>query len=376
MKNVAIVYRFFALYRLPILKKLVNDKDINFYFISDFIAGNDVKGIDFAKESEFNGRHFKVSNIWVKKFLWQRGLIKILLNERFDTVIFLGEDRTLSTWLAMILMRMRNTKVYLWSHGIYGREALLKKKIRVLFNKIPDGVFLYNNRAKELLIKEKVNKDRLEVIYNSLDIEEIEKYRKLFNNKKKSGVTSLFSDPTLPIAFCISRINESKRIDMLIEAVDLLNKASFRINCLIIGDGKEELVKLKELVDRKGLNSQILFVGSLYNESDISAYILSSDICVCPGAIGLTAIHSLSYGIPVITHDNFSFQGPEFESIIPNVTGNFYKEGNVFDLSLKMKDCIESRRNNKEKSIRDCLNVIYAYYNPDYQMRVFKDKLM
>ena len=41
-----------------------------------------------------------------------------------------------------------------------------------------------------------------------------------------------------------------------------------------------------------------------------------SDLTVSPGNIGLTAIHSLSYGTPVCSHSNFNNQMPESEAII------------------------------------------------------------
>ena len=44
---------------------------------------------------------------------------------------------------------------------------------------------------------------------------------------------------------------------------------------------------------------------------------------VSPGNVGLTAIHSLSYGTPVLTHNNFNNQMPEVESIQPGFNGYF-----------------------------------------------------
>ena len=44
------------------------------------------------------------------------------------------------------------------------------------------------------------------------------------------------------------------------------------------------------------------------------------DITVSPDKVGLTAIHSMAYGRPVITHDNMDRQGPEVEAVIPGRT--------------------------------------------------------
>ena len=46
---------------------------------------------------------------------------------------------------------------------------------------------------------------------------------------------------------------------------------------------------------------------------------MAANVTVSPGPIGLTAIQSLTYGVPAITNDEFSTQGPEFETIEPGV---------------------------------------------------------
>ena len=375
MKRVAIIYHYFAHYRLPILLELVKSKEVNYFFISDPVSGNDIQVINFENNELFKDRYFKVKNIQIKMFLWQKGLLGILRRENFDSVIFLGEDRFISTWISLCLMRLFNKKAYLWSHGLYGREPAIKKKLRVAFNKLAAGTFVYNNRAKELLIKEGVNKDKLTVIYNSLNYEDTESHRKLYNAQVKDQIASVFQNTALPIAFCISRINASKKIDLLIEAINILKKQGFLMNCFIIGDGKDELTKLKNLVTRLELAGQVYFTGGLYNEKQISEYILSSDICVCPASLGLTAIHSLSYGVPVITHNNFPFHGPEFEAIEPKVTGDFYEYGDVNDLADKIKNCISIRNTDKELNINNCLAVIKNYYNPKVQLAIFNKVL-
>lgn len=54
--------------------------------------------------------------------------------------------------------------------------------------------------------------------------------------------------------------------------------------------------------------------------------IYNADLCVAPGNIGLTAMHAMMFGCPCISHNDFSWQMPEFEAIVPYKTGNFLKE--------------------------------------------------
>lgn len=77
----------------------------------------------------------------------------------------------LSTWLAIIVCKVRGIKTVFWSHGLYGNEPLLKRKLRVFFYNFADEILLYERRAKQLLIKEGIKEEKLKVIFNSLDHE-------------------------------------------------------------------------------------------------------------------------------------------------------------------------------------------------------------
>lgn len=372
MKKVALVNHFFSHYRLPVLKAMANDKDVMFYFIGDIISNDDIKVVNLGNEAGFAERFIPIKNLFLGKVIWQKGLFRILRKQKFDAFIFLGEDRIITTWLAMLFLRLKGVPVYLWSHGLYGREPLLKKKVRVRFNKLASGMLLYNNRAKQLLIASGLEENKLAVVYNSLNYEQTETFRKTYTDETKERLAKqYFSNPTLPIVFCISRLTKGKKIDLIIEAISVLKGQGFLLNCFIIGNG-EEKTKLKTLISEHGLEHQVTLVGALYSESEISQYIMSSDACVCPGAIGLTAIHSLSYGVPIVTNDNFAFQGPEFEAIEPNITGYFYQDGDINDLALQIKNCLKLRSANKTKNMNDCLSVVQKFYNPSYQVEAIK----
>ena len=42
----------------------------------------------------------------------------------------------ISTWISAIIARLRNRKVYFWTHGLYGNESKLKYFFRILLYKI------------------------------------------------------------------------------------------------------------------------------------------------------------------------------------------------------------------------------------------------
>ena len=122
------------------------------------------------------------------------------------------------------------------------------------------------------------------------------------------------------------------------------------------------------LLNSKNFN----FFGEVYDESTLSELIYNSDICISPGNIGLTAIHCLSYGTPVVSHSNFDNQMPEVESIIVNENGFLFKENDENDLANKILYWLNKKKIKRE-NVR---NIINEKYNPYYQKKIIDQLIL
>ena len=91
-----------------------------------------------------------------------------------------------------------------------------------------------------------------------------------------------------------------------------------------------------------------------------------SNLMVSPGNVGLNCIHSLAYGVPVLTHNNFVYQNPEVEAIVDGETGFFYEYDNFDDMILILKKCINGNHDKKKISLK-CQKMIVKLYNPKNQ---------
>ena len=87
---------------------------------------------------------------------------------------------------------------------------------------------------------------------------------------------------------------------------------------------------------------------------------------ISPGNVGLNCMHSLAYGVPVLTHDNLQFHGPEVEAIVPGKTGLLFEHNNYLDLLAKIKEWNSLKLTRQEIKI-NCQKVITDKYNPAYQ---------
>lgn len=359
-----LIYNYAQHYRLGIFKLLNNNLKVDFYF-GDKLG--DIKKIDYSELSNFKGE-LKNIKVW-NNFYWQKGALRLLL-KKYDNFILLGEYHCLSTWLFLFVNKIVGKKVFLWSHAWYGKENEWEKLVKKLFFSLANGVFLYGNYAKNLMIREGFNGKKLHVIYNSLDYDKQLEYR--IQIERNSLFKDYFNNDN-PVLIFIGRLTKVKKLNYVFEAIKILKEQNINLNLVLIGDG-EENANLKESSNSLGLNKNIWFVGALYDEKEIANYIFNADLCISPGNVGLTAMHSMMYGTPVITNSDFTNQMPEFEAIVPGETGDFFLPDNVVDLSEKIKFWINS--NHKRDFIRQkCYNKIDSFYNPYYQFKIISDAI-
>lgn len=300
---------------------------------------------------------------------WYRMDNVIKLTKDYDVIIDdMGILCTTSWYLAFIAL-FRRQKVYIWSHGWYGREGFFKKWMKRAYSALTKGMFVYGNYAHDLMIENGFNPHKLHVIHNSLDYDSQLALRKEIT---PSDIYRSHFGNTNPILIMIGRLNLRKHLDLLIYAVDLLKKRGELFNIVLIGSGEDE-EKIKKLVSDKGINDQVWFYGACYDEKKNASLIYNADMCVVPGDIGLTAIHAMMFGCPCISHDYYPNQGPEFEAIHKGVTGDFYRYNTVESLA----DCISNwfSLHTKDRDIvrHNCFTEVDERWNPHKQILILKE---
>lgn len=363
MDKVCIVLNYAPHYRSNIFVEI--DKKINCdFFLGNNVAGS-IKKMDYSLLLNFKK---EVNNKWfIKKPVYiQEGVLR-LLNEDYKTFLLSGELFNLTTWMVLFLAPFYGKKVYLWSHGFYGKEGRVKRFIKKKFFNKAEGVFLYGNYAKNLMIDEGISKEKLNVIYNSLDYS---KQLPLRNKMKESSVfKNKFKNTSKNLIF-VGRLTKIKRLDLLIKALSILKLEGLNLNLTIIGDGVEKTT-IANLIKENNLSENIWLYGACYDEFKLSELIYNADLCVSPGNVGLTAIHCLTFGTPILTHNNYSMQMPEFESIVEDETGSFFNYNDLDSLSERIKYWMLNKTD--RSSIREkCYRIVDQYYNPNNQIKIFK----
>lgn len=363
------ISNIFPHYSLSMWTSFINDIP-NFKIGFDTIDKRDIHLVNSKKEFSLKEQKhfFLVKNIYFlnKHLVYQFFVIPRILFSSYNVAIFIGDSKVISTWISLIICKIRNKESILWTHGIYGNESKFKLILRKIFYGLARKLIVYERKGKDGLVNYGFEKNKIHVIFNSLNYKfQLKILNKLIEEKPK---TEFFKKNDLPYIISTGRLNKRKKIDQLINIICELNNTDLRCNLLIVGEGNQKnfLEKLSKKCD-----DRIHFFGSCYDEELLGQLIYNASICVIPGDIGLSAIHSLTYGTPVITHNNFKLQGPEHEAIEQGLSGDFYEFQNYDDLKLKIKNWLEKKRD-KKLDIINCRKNIDKYYNPNYQVKVMK----
>ena len=374
-EKILFITNFFPSYRKSIWEKLLNNKknDVIFYFDPIQNDGIQVEELFFSESNKLENRFKKVKNFYFfGRVIWQSKIIKECLSASFNQAIFLGDMNILSTWIGLLICRLRNKKTILWTHGFYGNENYIKRWLRILFYSIGNKYLLYEQRGKKLMIREGFDASKIFVVYNSLDYELQKEY---FENYQKNNIKrefTFFKNSKLKTILFLGRLTSVKKINLLIKSLNKLNSIRVNYNLLIVGEGPQK--SLLKKISKEGLEKGwIYFYGKTYNESELSELIYSSDLMVSPGNTGLNSVHALSYGTPVGTHNNFDKQMPEAAIVEDQKTGFFFKENDTKDLSLNID--LWFSKFNISLTRAERRRIIDEKYNPEYQLKEIQKAL-
>ncbi|MEO5892872.1 MAG: glycosyltransferase [Ferruginibacter sp.] len=358
--KICVIYNYAQHYRLAIFQLLNKELGCDFYFGDKM---KDVRKLDYKLLPGFK-KELKNVKVFSNAY-WQKGAVSLFFSN-YKTYLVLGEYYCLSTWVLLILTKFSSKKIYLWSHGWYGNENRLKRIIKKFFFNLSDHVFLYGNYARDLMINEGFSSEKLDVIYNSLYYSHQIEIR---DQLKNTDIYSNYFHNEDPVIIFIGRLTIEKKLSQLLLAQDVLAKNHIPVNLVFVGTGTEE-ADLRMQAETSG-NLNCWFYGPCYDERKIGELIYNATVCVSPGNVGLTAMHAMVFGTPVITHDDFTTQMPEFEAIIPGKTGGYFIKDNIGDMVSKIGEWI-SPAVDRESVRKLCYGVIDEKYNPAFQVSVFK----
>lgn len=139
------------------------------------------------------------------------------------------------------------------------------------------------------------------------------------------------------ITLFVGNLMPIKRLDLLIEALNILNDAEVAL--VVVGGGYDE-ENYKKMAGESNLEDRIIFAGPCAEAKRLAAYCNAADCLAVPSdkeSFSLAAIYALSSGLPVIASDIPGLRG----RLSDGVDGFLFKKGSAENLAEMLKKFFE-----------------------------------
>lgn len=202
-----------------------------------------------------------------------------------------------SAWLVCLL---RGRRLYATWHealsrkewvGYMGRSGIVASLVERLSIHLPYRITAASSHTKDLLATVHGRVENVELVASGIDL---------------SLLHTVQAAPIQLDVLYVGRLVKDKHVDTLIRAIAILAETLPEIRCVIIGDGVEKS-RLKQQVADGRLESNVIFLDTLPEASDVYAYMKAAKVFCSPSVregFGIVSLEALGCGTPVITMDS------------------------------------------------------------------------
>ena len=218
---------------------------------------------------------------------WQKDNLSWLKHTNPDCLITEANPRYLSTDRLIRWMHKHNRPIIGWGLGAPKASGFIGKIRtfrRTQFLKKFDTLIAYSKNGAQEYINLGIPKKRIFTAYNAVAPKP---------SKTPPRKSNTFA--AKPILIFVGRLQERKRLDMLIQACAKL-PSQIQPTLWIIGDGPA-MQSSQQLAD--SLYPDTIFYGAMHN-SELTEKFYQADCFVLPGTGGLAIQEAMAHGLPVI----------------------------------------------------------------------------
>lgn len=325
MKNILILHYDLHFYRIPIYNKL--SKELKKHNINLIIWPEKI--LQDENKIEFNYLNDQLS---FKKYK------HILSDYKIDAVINFLQPRSPSFkfYFQMIFYTyIKSIPLIYYGHGL--NLSSTSKILDFMYNFLHlfyKSIILYTpNEINKLW---NIHHKKIEIAYNTLDLDDRDN---LIHNSKQTIRTNYNLKDEFVILFS-GRIEKRKKLNVLI---DFINREDIKnIKLIVVGPTKDE-----DILNQFNNNSNILYLGPIYDTKQMAEIFYISDLFSIPGHIGLGLVEALYWGLPIITLN--VKHAPEIYYLKNNYNG--FILDNIEEFETKLLDLSSNPKLLKQLSI-------------------------
>ena len=254
-----------------------------------------------------------------------RRLARLLRREQVD--IIHSHQYTPFFYSLAARLLYRRPPVLFMEHGRTFPDYPRRKRIlasRVLLESRDRVVGVGESVRQALIENEGIAAERVEVIYNGIDLARFQCHEK----DRLQMRAELGLSPRDLAIIQVARLDPVKDHAIAVRTIERVIKRHERTRLLIVGDGPE-MSAIRELIGQQQLDQYVQLLGL---RSDIGRLLAASDVCLLTSkseGIPLTIIEAMAAGLPVVATD----VGGVSEVIEHDITGLLAPTGDAVRLA-------------------------------------------
>ena len=250
---------------------------------------------------------------------WQENATRIR-PAKGDVVVVSGAPKGLGNLCLMLRARVAGAHVVWWGHHHSPYTTPMRRRLREFVMKFSDQLVFYTDREAEDYRNAATGGQAMPAIglNNGLNIDGIDPCRVPYRAERRG----------LDIAF-MGRLTAKSQVGLLLAALARCPDGFGRLH--VIGDG-DNLRALQQVATDLGIGPKVQWHGGMTDEGRIAAIVNRCRLFVYPGDIGLSLIHAMAYGLPIVIHDDMSRHMPEIAAFSQGRTGAVFARGSASDL--------------------------------------------
>ncbi|WP_236254435.1 glycosyltransferase family 4 protein [Mucisphaera calidilacus] len=328
-------------YRIPVFRALASRPGIEL-----LVSYTHDPKLPNLEPDGFEAVPSRLSSVGVgsRSMMWDPAQVKYASRRHADVLVLTWNAHYASLPAGLVRARLAGVRTILWGHGYSKSETGWRARVRSFLGRRADGLMFYSRSVAEGYAERGFRRDRLFAAPNALDQGPIQSARSSWLSRA-DDLASFRRERGLgegPVALFVSRFAPENREALLIRATPAIAERfpGFRAVLIGKGDGADEL---RALAAELGVADRVIMPGAVYGEEALSPWFLSSDVFVYPANVGLSLIHAMGYGLPVVVGDDVASHNPEIVALDPGVNGLMFRHGDAGDLAATLVGLFSDR---------------------------------
>jgi glycosyltransferase involved in cell wall biosynthesis len=275
-----------------------------------------------------------------RRVAWQRGAVRLAL--RGEVAILPLHPRFLSSWVILVARRLAKRPTVLWGHA-WPRAGPASKsdRIRHLMRRCATVIVTYTEKEAEAL-RRLMPDARVNAAPNSL--------------YARRHIAPVLSERASFDFVYVGRLIEAKKPDLLLDGFcQAAPELDSKHRLVIAGDGPLR-GQLERRIRETGLAERVELPGHVSDRDGLRKLYSTALASVSPGYVGLSAIQSFSFGVPMLVARDEP-HSPEIEAVEPGFNGEFFEAGSATSLAqglLRMAQNAEELTRRRTEISRVC----------------------